>query len=302
MVITMRIFEETAEVTESYTWESFWQKVADFFWIPDTSGLNYLTRILIAIAIIVVSFFLIRFIGWIIKKILKVNKKGKGPEIDSSAKFFFVTFIKILLWIGIAFVVIGVLKIDTSGIAGVTSAITVALGLALQDLISCFASGIIILQQKNIATGEYISVKNGYGEVDGTVDRIHFFFTYLRTPNGQEVTVSNYDMLKAVITNYTRLGKRRLHFDVGVHYDTDIALAKQILLDMVKDDPRHLADEECMVYVYELGAYSVGLRIRIWTPIDQYWNVYNELPEKILLAFREANINIPSSTDILIKK
>lgn len=282
------------------TWNEMWEKIGNFFMTPDASGFNYLTRILIAIALIVVGWFLIKMITLLLKKAMGIRKKG--PDIDVSAKFFIVEILKIFLWIGVAFLVISTLKIEVTGIAGITSAITVALGLALQDLISCFASGVLILQQKHIVTGDFISVKNSYGSCEGTVTKIHFFFTYLKTPDGQEVTVPNNNMIKAVVTNYTRLGTRRLDYNVGVAYDSDIALVKETLLNVIKDDPRVLKDNDVTAYVYELGSYSVGVRLRFWTKFDEYWPVYNELSEKILLAFREKGIYIPSSTDIKVEK
>ena len=194
--------------------------------------------------------------------------------------------------------VIGTLKIDTSGFAGVVSAVTVALGLALQDLVMAFASGILIIHQKHFKAGDFIGVTNSYGTQEGTVLKVQIFFTYLQTPNGQELTIPNSNMLKAVVTNYTQLGKRRLNYDVGVSYDTDIEVAKKAYLDLIKDDPRVLKDEECTVYLYELGAYSVGIRIRLWTKPEDYWPLYNELSEKILLASRANGIYIPSSTDL----
>lgn len=281
-------------------WTDFWQSFGDFFMVKDESGINYLSRILIAIAIIVVAYFVIKFFGFLLKKAFGI--KRKGPEVDVNVKFFIVNIIKISLWIAIAFVVVWILKIDTTGIAGVTSAITVAIGLALQDLIGCFASGVLLLHQKNIVTGDFVSITNGLGTAEGTVTKIHFFFTYLRTPNGQEVTIPNNNVQKALVTNYTRLGKRRLNYDVGVAYDTDIELAKRVLRELVEDETRRLKDEEFTVYVYELGSYAVGLRLRCWTKFDEYWPLYNELGEKILLAFRENNIYIPSITDRSIKK
>ena len=280
-------------------WVNFWKKVGDFFITPDEIGLNYLTRILFAIGLIVVAWLLLRLISLVYKKVFHIKKP---MNIDVSAKFFILQILKIFYWLAIAFVVITTLKIDVTGAAGIASAVTVALGLALQDIISCFAAGVIILNQKNIATGDYISVQNDYGMAEGFVTKIHFFFTYLKTPNGQEVTIPNSNMLHAVVTNYTRLNKRRVNYDVAVAYDSDIELVKQVLLDLVKDDELILQKEECTVYVYELGAYSVGVRIRCWTKFKDYWPFYNALSEKILLGFREHNIRIPSSTDIQIEK
>ena len=282
------------------TWNEMWEKIGNFFMTPDDVGVNYLTRILIAIGLILVGWLVIKLLTILIKKAMRIKKKG--PDIDVSAKFFIVEIIKIFLWLGVAFLVLGTLKIEITGIAGITSAITVALGLALQDLISCFASGVLILQQKHIVTGDFISVQNSYGSCEGTVTKIHFFFTYLKTPAGQEVTVPNNNMTKAVVTNYTRLGTRRLDYNVGVAYDSDIALVKQTLLDLIKDDPRVLKENDVAVYVYELGSYSVGVRLRFWTKFGDYWPVYNELSEKILLAFREKGIYIPSSTDLKVEK
>jgi len=280
-------------------WRNFWAKLGEFFMTPDDLGINYLQRIIIAIAIIVVAWLILKILSIIYKKAFHIKKP---MNIDVSAKFFILQILKIFYWLGIAFLVIATLKIDVTGAAGIASAVTVALGLALQDIISCFASGVIILNQKNIATGDYISVTNSYGSAEGTVLKIHFFFTYLRTPNGQEVTIPNSNMLHAVVTNYTRLNKRRVNYDVGVAYDTDIALAKKVLTDLFENDELILKNEEFNVYVYELGPYSVGIRVRCWTNFQDYWPFYNSMSEKILLAFRENGIRIPSSTDIQVDK
>ena len=281
-------------------WHNFWEKTGNFFMTPDDTGINYLTRIFIAIGIIVVAWGILKIISLIYKRAAHIKKKS--PNIDVSAKFFILTVIKVFYWLGIAFVVISCLKIDVTGAAGVASAITVALGLALQDIIGCFAAGVIILNQKSISTGDYISVTNDYGTTEGFVTKIHFFFTYMKTPNGQEITIPNSNMLHAVVTNYTKLNKRRLNYDVGVSYDADIELAKKLLTDLFKDSELILPKEEFTVYVYELGPYSVGIRVRCWTKFKDYWTLYNSMSEKILLAFREHGIRIPSSTDIQVGK
>ena len=280
-------------------WLDFWRKFADFFWKTDSSGLNYLSRIGIAIAIIIISWVIIKFIGLALKRAFRIKK---GPDIDASAKYLAIEVIKILLWIGVAFAVAYILRLDLTGMAGITSAIAVALGLALQDLIGSFFSGLLIINQKSIRTGDYISVKNSYGECEGEVERVHFFVTYLKTFKGQRIIVPNKNMTSAVITNFTVLGERRCDFDVGVAYDTDIALAKETLLNVIKDNKVIIHPEKTFVYVESLGAYSVNLRLRYWTKTKDYWPLYYQIPERVLLAFREKGINIPSSTDLQIKK
>ncbi len=292
--------DTTPETSAQLTWESFVQKLSDFFLLPDNQGVNYLTRILVAVVLIVVSFFVIRLITWAIKRAMGIKKKG--PDIDISAKYFIVTLIKVIMWIAVAFVVIGILKIDTTGIAGVTSAITVALGLSLQDLIGSLFSGVLLLQQKNIKTGEFISVSNAFGTCEGFVYNIHLFFTHLKTASGQIITIPNKNMVSAAITNYSRLGKRRLDFDVGLSYDVDVNKAKAVFTELVENETKALQDEARTVYISKLDSYSVQFRIRLWTTFDDYWTVYNALSEKVLLACRDNGFNIPSSTDFTVKK
>lgn len=279
-------------------WNLFWYNVGQFFIEEDANGINYLTRILFALGVIVLSWILIKVIGLILKKAMGLNKKG--PNIDKSVKFFLVTIIRSLLWIGVAFIVVGILKIDMTGAAGIFSAIAVALGLALQDLIGCMFSGMLLLQQKVVSTGEFISVSNAYGISEGTVEKIHLFFTYLNTPQGQQIVIPNSNMTKAAITNYSRLGKRRIDYDVGVAYDSDVELVKKVLSEIIDSDERILQDDVKSVYIVKLDSYSVQFRLRCWTKFEEYWPVYNDLGEKILLGFRKNNIYIPSSTDIKI--
>ena len=136
-------------------WLKFWQDFADFFWKADDHGLNYLSRIAIAIAIIVFAWLFIKLMALILRKALKIKK---GPEIDVSMKYFVLELVKVLFWIGVAFLVASVLKFDLTGVAGITSAITVALGLALQDLLGSFFSGILILNHPIITTTTTLTI------------------------------------------------------------------------------------------------------------------------------------------------
>ena len=85
-------------------WTEFWQKAGELVMTPDEAGMNYLTRILIAIGVIVVAWLLLRLISFVYKRVLHVKKSPK--TIDASAKFFILNIIKIFYWLAIAFIVI----------------------------------------------------------------------------------------------------------------------------------------------------------------------------------------------------
>ena len=279
-------------------WVDFWQKFADFFWVADASGLNYLARIGIAIALIVVTWLLLKLLTLALKKAFRIKR---GPDIDASAKLLIISVIKFLIWIGIGFAVCSILKISLSGMGGVLASIGVALGLALQDLIGSFFSGVLIINQKIIRTGDYISVRNAFGECEGTVQRVHFFITILRNVKGQKVIIPNKNMASAVVTNYTATGERRIDFDVRVAYDSDVEAVKEALWSVIKDEPLVINNDKTMVYAESFGDFGINFRLRCWTKFDDYWTLYNQLPERVLIAFRSKGIVIPASIDRNVK-
>lgn len=281
-------------------WVDFWQKFADFFWKVDSSGLNYLSRIGIAIAIIIFTWLFLKLLTLLLKKAFRIKR---GPDIDASAKLIIIGIIKFLIWVAVGFIVCNsILKINLSGVGGIFASIGVALGLALQDLIGSFFSGLLIINQKIIRTGDFIRVKNAFGECEGVVVRVHFFTTILQTYQGQKVIIPNKNMSSAVVTNFSTSGERRIDYDVAVSYDSDIQLVKDTLISVIKDESLVINNDKTTVYVESLGPYAINVRLRCWTKVDDYWTLYNQLGERVLLAFREKGIYIPSTTDRKILK
>lgn len=280
-------------------WVDFWQKFADFFWKPDDSGINYLSRIGVAIAIIIFTWLVLKLFNPLLKKLFKVKR---GPDIDVSAKLIILGLIKFLIWIAVGFIVCSVLKINLSGMGGIIASVGVALGLALQDLVGSFFSGLLIINQKTIRTGDHILVKNAFGECEGVVKRVHFFSTILISFQGQKIIIPNKNMASAIITNFTAIGERRIDFDVGVSYDSDLEVVKEALASVIKDEPLVINPEKTMVYAESFKEYSINMRLRCWTKFEDYWTLYNQLTERVYLAFKEKGIYIPKSTDRTVQK
>ncbi len=292
----------------------FWQSIGDwfvklgeslgnFFMGKEEGEMSNLEKIFIALAIIIVAHFVFKLLFFCLKRAMGINKK-KGPQIDKSAQSFGLEVLKIVLWIIVGFIVVAILGVNITSFAGIMSAIAVALGLALQDVIASFAYGLLILNEKNFITGDYILVANEYGSVEGHVQRVGLVSTRLKTFDGQLVIIPNGNLAKANVTNYTRYPERRIVLTVGIGYNDDVALAKQVLAEIVNSDKRIINDEnhKTIIHVSELGPYSVNVTIKCWVDYKLYWDVYNELSEPILLKFRENKINIPSSTDIHVGK
>lgn len=294
----------------------FWERIGKWFinfftnigsvFVGTEDGTEEITfsafeKIIIIIFMILISYFVIKFIGFLLKKLFGIKKKGL--EVDVSAKSFIVSAIKGLLWVFVAFVVVNFIGIDIGSFAGLLSAITVALGLALQDLISSFASGLIIINSKNFGANDYIKIDNGFGSVEGKVEKVHFFVTTLRTIDGQRVIVNNNNVIKSNLTNFSTLPYRRFNFSVTVAYDSDITLVKNTLFEVLASDNRvNNTDMKPDVHIGEFGDYGIKVQIKGFTANEDYWPTYNNLREKILIAFREKNIRMPITTVTVVNE
>ncbi|MCQ2772130.1 MAG: mechanosensitive ion channel family protein [Bacilli bacterium] len=288
---------------------TFWEKVGNwftnignrfvsFFTDPTAMEMTNLERIIAVIIFIVIAFFLIKLLGFVMKKAMGIKK---GPQIDVSAKMFVVQFVKILLWVMVAFGCVALLGIDVSSVAGVLSAVTVALGLALQDVIGCFAAGLIIIGSRHLKTGDYVLIANGYGQVEGTVIKIGLMITTLLTVNGQHVFVSNNNVIKANSIDYSSYPTRRASFTMPVPVDADIAKVKEIIYGVLNEDSRVLKDPAANVHVDTVEDYCINIAIKFHTMNADYWDVLNNVREPIINKFREAGILIPTRNKITLK-
>ena len=109
-------------------------------------------------------------------------------------------------------------------------------------------------------------------------------------------------MASAVITNFTVSGERRIDYDVGISYDSDLEVVKDALASVIKDEPLVINPEKVEVYAESFGPYAINMRLRCWTKFEDYWTLYNQLTERIYLVFKQKGIYIPCSTDRNIKK
>lgn len=276
-------------------WLNTWPK-----WLYEAGkGFTVVGKILLSVGLILVSYFIIKLIVMLLKRIFGVKNKF---EIDSSAKSFFINTVKILLWLLVATIIVQILGLNLSSFAGIISAIAVALGLALQDIISCFASGLIILNQKHISTGDYVEIKSDIGEAKGTIQKVSLMTTTLKNANGQIVTISNANVRKAVVMNFTKNKVRRVSMTIPVSYSADPKLVKDTLYKIVKNDEKILKDPEPSVHYDEMGDYSIKVAIKFWTKCSDYWDVYNAIHEKIIVSFKKNKIAIPQINSINIKR
>ena len=109
----------------------------------------------------------------------------------------------------------------------------------------------------------------------------------------RELCKPMYQKIGSMIINYSARETRRIDMVFGIGYDDDIAKARQLINDIMKDDERILADPAPVTLLGELGDSSVNFNVRPWVKTGDYWQVRGDMLEKVKLAFDANGISIP---------
>jgi small conductance mechanosensitive channel len=163
------------------------------------------------------------------------------------------------------------------------------LGFALQDTLSNFAAGGMILAYHPYDVGDIIEA----GGALGTVKKMSLVSTTILTFDNQTLIVPNKKMWGDVIRNMTSQDKRRVDLTFAVGYENDVATVERLLQEIVDGEVRVLKDPAPLIKLHQLAESSVNFVVRAWTLQDQYWDVYWDITRAVTLRFDEEGIKIP---------
>lgn len=169
------------------------------------------------------------------------------------------------------------------------SVLSLAVSLAVQNVLANVAGGLVLLVTKPFAVGDYVDTPCG----TGTVKELTLTYTYLDTPDGLRIAAPNSSLSAGKITNYTTLGTRRIQHSVSASYDAPVQTVRQALLDAVARTPGLLESPGPEVYVNAYGESGIEYIVRSWAKTADYWTAYYALLENIKAAFDERAVEMP---------
>ncbi len=191
------------------------------------------------------------------------------------------------------------LGIQTTSMLAVFGAAGLAVGLAMKDSLSNFASGVMLVMFRPFRIGDVVEVAG----ITGKVQDLRIFSSIITTPDNKEVIIPNGQITSGVITNYTSRGTRRVDLVIGVSYDDDLKVAKQIMEEVVNAHPLVLSDPAPAVAMAALADSSVNFNVRPWTKVEDYWTVYSDLLEQLKEKLEAGGCNFPyPQTDVHLYK
>jgi len=192
------------------------------------------------------------------------------------------------------------LGFDLTNFALIAGALSVGIGFGLQNVVNNFVSGIIILVERPIKVGDWISV----GGHEGFVRKISVRAIEMQTFQRAAVIIPNSELISNPVVNWThkdRLG--RVEIKVGVAYGSDTEKVRDILLDCAKAQDGLLAHPAPFVLFQDFGGSSLDFELRgFLRDVEQIFLVASDLRFAIDKAFREAGVEIPYlQTDIHLR-
>lgn len=217
--------------------------------------IELIPNILIAIVVFILFWLVAKFSRRVIKNLTrKKQSRNLGLVL---ARLFQGFIILIGAFIALAIVVPSFKPGDLVQLLGVSG---VAVGFAFRDILQNFLAGILILITEPFTLNDQIIFK----EFEGTVEHIQTRATTIRTYDGRRIVIPNAELFTNSVTVNTAFDKRRLQYDIGIGYGDDIQQAKEIILDVLRNNQDTLQDPAPEALVVDLAGSTINIRARWW--------------------------------------
>ena len=253
-------------------------------WLED-NGARMLFQALVFVVILVIAWKLAHLGEVILKRALNSERVHFSQLLQ---RMIVSTTRSVILILGI---LIGLSQLGISigpllaglGIAGFI------VGFALQDSLSNFASGLMILIYRPFDVGDIVDVNGAFGRVR----HMSLVNTTIHTFDNQSVIVPNNQIWQNAIKNLTGQDTRRVDMTFGISYGDDIEKAERVLREIVASNENVLAEPEPLIHLHELGDSSVNFIVRPWVETDDYWKTYWAITRAVKMRFDAEGISIP---------
>ena len=234
-----------------------------------------------AVVILVVGVFAMRIIRKILKTTLEKSK------LEKAAHSLITSLANAAMYILLGLIVASSLGIDVTSIVALASVLTLALSLALQNMVSNIIGGFTILYTHPFHSGDYVEIA-GQG---GTVAEINMTYTMLATPDNKLISIPNSAVVAAQIVNYSASETRRVDIAASASYTAATqkvidALVLAGTVDNVLLDPAPVA------VVTEYGESAIHYSLRLWVKSADYWDVYFQVNQRVKNIFDEQGITM----------
>ena len=232
-----------------------------------------------AVLILVIGVIIIKMVTKVVKASLEKTK------LEKAAHSLILSVVNVVLYIILGLIVATKLGIDVTSIVALASVLTLAVSLALQNMLANVIGGFTILSTTPFHSGNYVEIA---GQA-GTVTEINMTYTKLMTPDNKLISIPNSAVVAAQIINYSSEPLRRVDVNVSASYDCAVqdvigALCAAGVVDKSLNDPAPFAA------VTAYGDSAINYTLRVWCNSADYWDVFFAVNQNVKKIFDERGI------------
>ena len=235
---------------------------------------TYFPKLVIAIIIFAIGWWLSNFLSKMLKKAMIKSK------LDSTIASFSYSGLKVIFKIIALLISISALGVNTSSIVAAFGASLVTVGLAMKDSLSNVASGFLIIINKPFKVKDYLEID----KISGTVSKIELMFTTLVTADNKEVVIPNSILTSSHVINCTAKKTRKIDLTFTIDKNSNIEDQKEKIRLIVLENSNILKDNSCEVYVQKASDDFIDVRINAWCNTKDYSNTMSQIQDKVNCA------------------
>lgn len=234
--------------------------------------------------------FLVLMAGYVINRLLSliIFLTFKNNQ-DKQRLFITQKLVKYTLAVVTVMVILKIFNVNLKVILGAAGVLSIAIGFAAQTSISNLISGIFLIFERPFVVGDLIEV----GEVKGEVLSVDLLSMRIKTMQNLLIRVPNEVVMKSQIINYSHFPIRRYDIIFSLSYYEDLDKVRELLVDLVENNPFCLDEPEPLFLVQKMGEYFIEIKFGVWGESKQFLELQQTFSHSMRLAFIKNNIALP---------
>ncbi|QDF74036.1 MULTISPECIES: mechanosensitive ion channel family protein [Shewanella] len=284
------LFSISGDITQDVLNVDVASNLLDQWWSKAKSqALDNGPGLLFKLFIFLLILFLAHLAGKVVQRIVKKMVSNSKLKFSKLLQDFFISLSsKTVFALGLM-IALSQLGFEIGPLLAGFGVAGVIIGFALQDTLSNFASGMMILIYRPYDVGDLINAAG----VTGRVSQMSLVSTTIKTLDNQRLIIPNNKIWGDTINNITVEHQRRVDMTFGIGYGDNIEKTETVLRGIVDKHPKVLKQPEPTVKLHLLGESSVDFVVRPWVKPEDYWDVYWDITRAVKMRFDEEKISIP---------
>ena len=250
-------------------------------WLKNT-GFGAANRLVMAALVLAAGVCVIRILLALARRALEATK------LEKAAHTLVLSLAKVALYLLLGLSVASSLGIDVTGVVALASVLTLAVSLALQNMLTNVLGGFTLLSTHPFHSGDFVEIAGQ----SGTVEEINMTYTRLATPDNKIISIPNSAVTAAQIINYSATGTRRVEGNVQAPYDVPPEKVVEALIQSAEMD-NVLLEPAPMAALTNFGDSAMEYVLRFWTKSEDYWDLYYAANQRVYQVFQEQGIQMP---------